>query len=419
MGFSPELLVESFLYAGQRIWSDFWGPRMEDVFRHVVWTLVRANQERAPEKQYTVLDVQALLIMKRFQSDLRRQVVGDPDLLTWWSGYYDELHARQRLEIINPVLTKVQRFSASPTVRRVIACPRSTINILDLVARGGILLANLPGGSIGLDNAGFLGSLLLSYLEAAIRANQSLPPGQRPRVTCFIDECGSIPFSYQTLLAELVKMGADFTLVTQSLAQLDAIEEGLLDTTLANIDTLAVFQTSGRDARELVWELGDENLKAHHVVNLPEHACFLKTQRDGNPLPVMRVDLMDAPRGDEKTAEALWQRCHRYTVDAREAEKRYREHIEDAYDLDLEKFKEKVTHWGVVKERAAEETEVSESKQRAKEALEELRSEAKGTAETGRQPSRFSAGTPASTAIPEELEKPRPKHRRSRRKRRR
>jgi len=298
MGFSPELLVESFIYAGQRIWSDYWGPRIEDVLRHVVWSLVRANRKWARGEQYTVLDVQAALILKQFQFGLREQVADDPDLLMWWYGYYDELHTCQRSEIVNPVLTKTQRFAASPTVQRVIACSESTINFLDLISRGGILLVNLPGGSIGLDNAGFLGTLLLSYLEATIRSSQSLPPGQRPRVTCFIDECSSIPFSYQALLAELVKMGADFTLVAQSLAQLDAIEDGLLDTTLANIDTLAVFQTSGRDARELVWELGDEKLKAHHIVNLPDHTCFLKTQRDGKPLPVMRLDLLEAHQGE-------------------------------------------------------------------------------------------------------------------------
>jgi len=413
MGFSPELLVEGFIYAGRRIWSDYWGPRMEDVLRHVVWTLVRANQAREREAQYTVLDVQAALILKRFQSALREQITNDPELMMWWYGYYDKLHDRQRLEVVNPVLTKIQRFAASPTVRRVVSRPDSTINFLDLVARGGILLVNLPGGSIGLDNTGFLGSLLLSYLEAAVRANQSLPLGQRPRVTCFIDECSSIPFAYQTLLAELVKMGANFTLVAQSLAQLDAIETGLLDTTLANIDTLAVFQTSGRDARELVWELGDEHLKAHHVVNLSDHTCFLKTQRDGKPLPLMRVDLLDAHVGDEAIARTVQERNHRYTADAMGAEKRYREHMEEAYGMDFRAFEEQVAHWRAVARKAAEEAQLEEARHRAREALEEL---SPGRQEAGRgtnQPPLF-VGAPTGSSMPEEMEK-RPKHTRSRR----
>jgi hypothetical protein len=413
MGLSPELLVESFIYAGRRIWVDYWGPRMEDVLRHVVWTLVRANQARERGEQYTVLDVQAALILQQFQYGLREQVAGDPELTMWWCGYYDKLHERQRLEVINPVLTKIQRFAASPTVRRVVSRPESTINFLDLIAGGGILLVDLPAGTIGQDNTGFLGSLLLSYLEAAIRTSQGLPPAQRPRATCFIDECSAIPFTYQRLLAELVKMGADFTLVAQSLAQLEAIEPGLLDATLANIDTLAVFQTSGRDARELVWELGDESVQAHYIVNLPDHVCFLKTQRDGKPLPVMRVDLDDAPEGNADTARAIRERAHRYTVDAAGAEQRYREHIRQAYRMDLEAFQEKVNHFRELSERAREEKELEESRRQSKEAMEDLRAEAEGGIS---HTSHLSVGGPPGAPLPEELERPQ-KHTRSRRER--
>jgi hypothetical protein len=416
MGFPPELIVESFIYAGRRIWKDFWGPRMEDVLRHVVWSLVRANCKRDRDKQYTVLDVQGALMLENFQHRLRTRIVDDPELLMWWGAYYDALHRRQRLEIVNPVLTKIQRFAASPTVRRIISHPNSTINFLDLVARGGILLVNLPGGSIGLDNAAFLGSLLLSYLEAAIRTNQGLPPERRPHVTCFIDECSSIPFSYQTLLAELVKMGADFTLVTQSLAQLDAIEAGLLDTTLSNIDTLAVFQTSGRDARELVWELGDEQLKVSHIVNLPDHTCLLKTQRGGKPLPVMRVDLLDVSQGHENTMEAIRQRSHRYTVDARQAEEQYRAHIREAYKMDLEAYKERTNHWMKLESKAREEAEVEERKGMAREALEELRAEEIG--EECKQLSFLTVGKPASSAMPEDMEKAQARHSRSKKQQR-
>jgi hypothetical protein len=416
MGFSPELLVESFVHAGRRIWTDFWGPRMEDVLRHVVWSLVKANQKRSSERQYTVLDIQAALILDRFQFSLREQVTDDPDLMIWWYGYYDKLHKRQRLEIVNPVLNKIQRFSSSPTVRRVISRPASTINLLDLVDRGGILLVNLPGGIIGLDNAGFLGTLLLSYLEAGIRSSQSLPPDQRPRVTCFIDECGSIPFPYQTLLAELVKMGADFTLVTQSLAQLEAIEEGLLDTTLANIDTLAVFQTSGRDARELVCELGDRRVEADHIVNLPDHTCLLKTQRDGTPLPVMRVDLMDAPRGDEETADAIRQLNDRYAIDAAEADRLHRWRVRRVYGMDIRGFERKIAQWRKGARRAREEEERRGGARPAESAPVGSGSEPAEIGGSAWQPPLFSTGPLTGPRMPEEMEKLRPrKHTRSRR----
>ncbi len=411
MGFSPEMLVESFIYAGRRIWSDYWGPRMEDVLRHVVWTLVRANQQMERAEQYTILDVQAALILERFQRGLRQRIVDDPELMIWWGGYYDALHTRQRLEIVNPVLTKIQRFAASPTVQRIVSRPESTINFLDLIARGGILLVNLPGGNIGMDNTGFLGSLLLSYLEAAVRTNQDLPPAKRPRVTCFIDECSSIPFSYQTLLAQLVKMGANFTLTAQSLEQLDTIEDGLLGTTLANIDTLAVFQTSGRDARELLWELGDERLKVSHIVNLPDHTCFLKTQRDGKPLPVMRVDLLDTPEGDGDTAWAVRERSYRYTVGAAEATRQYREYIERAYGIDLESFRRRLESWLGLEDKMKEEKErQAMEKKKTQSRLPQTAVEAP---EPKQLPLFLASGVQAKTPVPRDMETQKT-HRRSR-----
>jgi hypothetical protein len=382
MGFAPELLVESFIYTGRRIWADFWGPRMEDVVRHVLWTLVRANQRRDGERQYTVLDVQAALLLDDLQHRLRVQSEDDVELKMWWGAYYDSLHRRQRLEVVNPVLTKIQRFASSPTVRRVISCPSSTIKIPDLIAQGGILLVNLPGGEIGMDNAGFLGSVLLSYLEVAIRANQTLPPADRPRVSCFIDECGSIPFSYQTLLAELVKMGADFTLVSQSLRQLEDLGEGMLDTTLANVDTLAVFQTSGRDARELVWELGDETMEPAHIINLPDHAFYLKTQRDGRPLPVMRVRLAEVPEGDEAVLAAIRDRSRSYTIGVAEADETYQGRASAVYGVSLEQYEARIRHWRESIERAdADRRELDEARLRAKAVSRELEESGEGSRE--------------------------------------
>jgi hypothetical protein len=376
MGFTPELLVESFIYTGRRIWTEFWGPRMEDVVRHVLWTLVRANAARGQGEQHTILDVQAALLLDVFQRQLRIQSQDDMEVKMWWGAYYDSLHPRQRLEVVNPVLTKIQRFASSPTVRRVISRPSSTVLIPDLIARGGILLVNLPGGEIGLDNVGFLGSVLLSYLEVAIRSHQGLPAHRRPRVSCFIDECGSIPFSYQTLLAELVKMGADFTLVTQSLRQLEELDPGMLDTTLANVDTLAVFQTSGRDARDLVWELGDPAIRPSHIVNLPDHTFYLKTQRRGEPLPLMRVRLDEVPDGDEAVMEAINQRSRRYTVDVGAADAAYRERADAVYGVSMAQYEARLRHWRESLEREdAERRELQEARRRARIATRELEAE--------------------------------------------
>jgi hypothetical protein len=157
-------------------------------------------------------------------------------------------------------------------------------------------------------------------------------------------------------------------------------------------------------------------LKAHHVVNLPDHTCFVKTQRDGTPLPVMRVDLTDVDEGDEGTATAIQERRHRYTVDAAEAEQRHRDHIEEAYGMDLGAFKRQLESWRKTQRRVKEERERYEMKRQAEEALAELRAESERTPGSDSQPPLLSVGTSAGPTMPEEMENPRPsKHTRSRR----
>jgi hypothetical protein len=73
------------------------------------------------------------------------------------------------------VLTKIQRFAASPTVQRIVSRPESTISFLDLIAEGSILLVDLPAGTTGQDNTGFLGSLLLSYLRRSGHTAAKVP----------------------------------------------------------------------------------------------------------------------------------------------------------------------------------------------------------------------------------------------------
>ncbi len=362
-GFSDDVIVDAFVMAGRQMWGPFWGPRMEDVLRAAVRTLLAANRQivarpdLGPEYQFTVLDIAPLLMMQEFQQRLRVYIQDIPDLMMWWYGYFDQtLHHAQRLEVINPVMSKINRLHSAVSVRRTIGLPQGTLDFWGVIENHKILLINLPGGTIGMDNAAFLGSFLLSYLETVIRSHQDRPREERPKVSFFLDECASVPYSYQRLLAELVKMGADFTLVAQSLHQLDAIEEeeGLAETVLANIDTLVVFQVAGADARRLVIELGGE-VEAADLVNLPEHTCVVKTQRDGRPLPVMTVQVAPPPRADETIRQAVLRRRTSYTVTAAEADEQYRQHILHYYQRPIRVFLQQLASWTEQARRAMEE----------------------------------------------------------------
>ena len=87
------------------------------------------------------------------------------------------------------------------------------------------------------------------------------------------------------MLSELGKFGASFILATQSLAKLDDLSRTMRDTILANVGCLAVFQVAGSDARQLVWELGKDQVSEDDIVSLDVHHCYVRATVGAERMP--------------------------------------------------------------------------------------------------------------------------------------
>ncbi|MDQ3699620.1 MAG: hypothetical protein M3442_01725 [Chloroflexota bacterium] len=130
---------------------------------------------------------------------------------------------------------------------------------------------------------------------------------------------------YEAILAELAKYGANLILATQSLAQLEALDNrqqrALRSTLFSNLDGLFAFHTSAEDARYLIAELG-EGIDEQDLLELGEYRCYAKLSARGERLPVFSVRLDPPPPSDGALAGALAtasaQRfgCDRATVEA-------------------------------------------------------------------------------------------------------
>jgi hypothetical protein len=318
----PDKIVTDLVSLGRTIWKDNWGPRMESALAYGAQTLACANQQLKAEEQFTLLDLTYLLLDKTFRETVLLRFVTDQDILDWWSMYYEgSLTNSFRQEIINPVLTKIQAFSRARTVRNVIAQGRSTIDVRAAIHQGKLVLINTASGQIGQAVGGFMGAVMLNYLDAVVREEIELPEAERARVTVVIDEFQSIPgVDYGALLAELLKMGANFILANQALAQLDAISPSLKGSVFSNIDTLITFQTSGEDADYLYNEL-DQAVQPPDLTNLQPHQCYIKTvDRHGHRLPVIHVETLAPEPGSPEVARAIRERMARYTRPAQQIE---------------------------------------------------------------------------------------------------
>jgi hypothetical protein len=265
------------------------------------------------ERQFTLIDIPMLFEMDNFRHRLFKEYVKVPEVLHWWTGYYEHLYPNLRVDVINPVLTKINRFSTHSVVKNIVGQSRSTVNFRELLNERRILLVNTATGVIGPDAGGLLGAVLIDHINFAVREQMAIAnPSARARVVVVVDEFQSIPgVDYPGFLAELQKMGASFILATQALGQLEALSEVLRPAILSNIETLFVFQTSADDADVLRHELDDE-VTATDIINLADHSCYVKTQVGRDRLPVMHLETLPPQAGDRTIAEQVIGQMSRY-----------------------------------------------------------------------------------------------------------
>jgi hypothetical protein len=316
LGWAGDQAVESTLSIFRREFGDrFWGPRMEDVFRVVLATLVKANVARCAAdpvggraSQYTLLDIPALLRVPEFRRSVLA-AVPDPTIHRWWATYYDPMDRRFQEEVQNPVLSKVHRVEGSSVTRRIVGQPVSTIDPWRWLDQGSIVVVNTARGTLGETAAALLGGTLVNLVALVVAGRDRLAPARRGEVSIYVDEFHTIPGAdYERILSELAKYGANLVLATQSLARL--VEAGgqsgrdLRALVFSNLDGLFAFNCSAEDATYLVDELG-RSVDEQDLVELGEHQCYVRVSSRGERLPTFFVYLDPPPRGEPAMRQTL------------------------------------------------------------------------------------------------------------------
>ena len=325
--------ADSMVRVAKGLWEQ-WGPRMQSILEHAVKSLHEANAHPStdPDEQYTILDGLPLLADAKFRNRVLAKV-SDPYLLAWWARDFGGWRREHRSEAIAPVQTRLAYYASSKRARAILGQPRSTIDLRETILDGGVLLVSTAQGTAGRDVSALVGASLLNLVDAVIREQESLPPEQRRGALVVVDEMQSMPgVDYESMLSELGKFGASFILATQSLAKLDDLSRTMRDTVLANVGCLAVFQVSGSDARQLVWELGKDRVSEDDVTSLPVHHCYVRATVGKDRLPAFSMQVRPPEPGDSDVADRIRTAASRYTSSAQvvparqaDAEKRVEE----------------------------------------------------------------------------------------------
>ncbi len=318
--------ADSVVRVARGLWEQ-WGPRMQSILEHTVKTLHEANSHplTEPDRQHTILDGLRLLTDDEFRADVLTRV-SDPFLLEWWARDFGGWRREYRAEALAPVQTRLSYYASSRRARAILGQPQSTMDLRQTILEGGILLVSTAQGTVGRDVAALVGASLLNLVDSVIREQERLPLAQRRGALVVVDEMQTIPgVEFESMLAELGKYGASFVLATQSLAKLQDLSPTMRHTLMANVGCLCVFQVSGEDARDLLWELGRERVSEEDVVSQPVHHCYVRATVGTQRMPVFSMTVRKPDPGDPLRAARIREAASAYVTSTRELERQQAE----------------------------------------------------------------------------------------------
>jgi hypothetical protein len=243
-----QVVVDNLTSIFARVYSAFWGPRTDDIFRAACLTL-RA-QPRTPGKDVPSLaDVPTLLTDPDYR-DTATAHVTDPVLSGFWD-WYDGLSDAARAQAIAPLMNKVRAFLLRPFVKAAIAGGPTTLDMRTVLDHGGICLIRIPKGSLGEETTRLVGSLVVASVWQTATARAAIPQPARADCGLYVDECQNflnLPYPLEDMLAEARGFRLAMTLAHQHLGQLS---RDLHDGIAANARNKIFFTASPDDARQL------------------------------------------------------------------------------------------------------------------------------------------------------------------------
>lgn len=216
-----------------------WGDSMGSVLTNAVLAIVESKRGG------TLLDLRRFLLDDEVRKSYLSEIE-DEEIRFFWERSFPLIGTRS----IGPILTRLDTFLRSKTMRRVVGVPRSTFDWEEVLSGKRILLAKLSMGLLGEENGGLLGSLLVSQLHQAALRRQRLPKAERHPAFVYCDEFQHFTTpSTASLLSEGRKYATGLVLAHQTLSQTTG--NGVEAALLGNAYTRLVFRVSEGDAGKL------------------------------------------------------------------------------------------------------------------------------------------------------------------------
>jgi len=265
-----ELVCESVISVFRRLFSSNENGdshRIEYILRNTIYTAFTI-------KDATIFTVYDLLNNPKFQKSITANLE-DENLKNFWLNEFGKAGSFQAVKMVSGVTAKIGRFLFSPTAKRILEQPKSTINFDEIISSGKILICNLAEGKLGEDTSQLFGTTIIAKLQQAFMRRVRTPAPNRKPFYLFVDEFQNFATtSFTKLLSGGRKFGLRLTIAEQSTAQQD--DRNIVNVILANTGTIICFRTASPIDEELMLSQFSPYVKKGDIGNLPRFRFYMK-----------------------------------------------------------------------------------------------------------------------------------------------
>jgi len=304
------LVTSGLISVFKKIWSEFWGPRLEHILRNSILTILERPNS-------TILDIPKLLTDKDFRAEIIVKVKNQ-QVREFWFSEFEKYSAYLKTEAISPILNKMGQFLTSLPLRNIVGQKENTFSIRKAMDDGKILIVNLAKGKIGEDNCSLLGAMIVTKIWLSALSRADLPEAKRKPFYLYVDEIHSfLTLSFADILSESRKYGLNLTLAHQYIDQLDEKIKGAI---FGNVGTIISFRVGIEDAEHLAkqfYPIFNQN----DLINIPNYHIYLKLMIDGATSQPFSAITLPPPEKMKSYKESIVKLCReRYCRNRKEVE---------------------------------------------------------------------------------------------------
>ena len=209
---------------------------------------------------------------------LRRQAIAgleNPHLKLFWQQELGRAGEYQRVKMTAGVTAKIGRFLFSTPTQLTFGQPKSTIDFLEVIDGGKILIGDLSRGKLGEDTSRLFGSVVLAKIQLAALARARQSFSERKPFHLYVDEFQNFATtSFVEMLSESRKYQVLLTIAEQSTQQ--QFDQRLIEVILANVGTVVAFRLGSPLDLKLLEALLGSSIGPGDLTDIPVHQFYLR-----------------------------------------------------------------------------------------------------------------------------------------------